>query len=195
MDKEARTIEFVASDATRDSYGTVLLPGNWDLDRFNKNGVIGYQHMVSWSSDPDNVIGKGVAKVEDDKLVVKVAFEPAEINAKAEKIFRKLEFGSLRAVSVGFIPYGGRYGEGPEAADGSNPTYYYDRMELVEVSVVNIPANKNALKRALEAMEQEDPEPQPDHQPDSQPEPEPESRYETEIAMAKAVLEITSTTI
>ena len=127
---------------------------NWDLTRFNKNGVIGYQHKVygSWdgTDNPDNVIGKGYAYVEDKKLMVEITFEPADINPLAEKIYQKILFGSLRAVSVGFLPVGqGRFGEGKD----SN-TYYFAGQELLEVSVVNIPANPNALKKSLEAEQE-----------------------------------------
>ena len=37
---EARKMTFVASDATRDSYGTVLLPDEWNLERFNSNALV-----------------------------------------------------------------------------------------------------------------------------------------------------------
>lgn len=151
VDKESRTVTFIASDDTRDSAGTVLNQDNWDLSRFNKNGVIGYQHKVygGWddTDNPDNVIGKGNAYIEDKKLMVDITFEPAEINPLAEKIYQKIMFGSLRAVSVGFLPIGrGRFGEGDDA-----DTYYFAGQQLLEVSVVNIPANPNALKKSLEA--------------------------------------------
>ena len=153
--EKTRTIEFVASDATRDSYGTVLNPKGWNLERFNKNGIIGYQHNVYGDNlclapDPDDVIGKGVARVEGDELIVSVTFEPADVNPKAEKIFKKLLFGSIRAVSVGFLPLGeGKFGEGEEQEGGVRQTYYYEGQELCEVSVVNIPANANAVRRSL----------------------------------------------
>ena len=158
--EEGRKLTFVASDGTRDSAGTVLNVDGWDLRRFNKNGIIGYQHKVygSWSDteNPDNVIGKGHAYVDDKKLMVDVEFEPAEINPLAEKIYQKLLFGSLKAVSVGFVPVGkGAWGEGEEALSGSNPTYYYAGQELLEVSVVNIPANPNALRKGLEEQDEE----------------------------------------
>lgn len=158
--EEGRKLTFVASDGTRDSAGTVLNVDGWDLQRFNKNGIIGYQHKVygSWSDteNPDNVIGKGHAYVDDKKLMVDVEFEPAEINPLAEKIYQKLLFGSLKAVSVGFVPVGkGAWGEGEEALSGSNPTYYYAGQELLEVSVVNIPANPNALRKGLEEQDEE----------------------------------------
>lgn len=179
--EDERTITFVASDSTRDSAGTVLNQDNWDLTRFNSNGIIGYQHKVygGWddTDNPDNVIGKGHAYVEDGKLMVDITFEPKEINELAEKIYQKVLFGSLRAVSVGFLPIGkGRFGEGADAE-----TYYFAGQQLLEVSVVNIPANPNALrksmeaendfleaerKRLLEETKVEEPAPEPQEKPD-----------------------------
>lgn len=144
-----RKMTFVASDATKDSYGTVLLPTGWDLDRFNKNPIIGYMHDVHYSNDPDAIIGKGRAWVEDgERLMVEVEFEPEGMNKKADKVWKKLEYGTLNAVSVGFAALEGRWGVGEEAPGKPNETYYYTRMELLEVSVVAIPANPNALKNA-----------------------------------------------
>ena len=158
--KDSRRITFIASDSTRDSHGTVLNQEGWSLDRFNKNGIIGYQHKVygGWddTENPDNVIGKGKAYTKDGKLFVDVDFEPKEMNELADKIYNKILFGSLKAVSVGFLPKGkGSWGKGEEAIDGKNPTYYYAGQELLEVSVVNIPSNPNALKKSIEAQEEE----------------------------------------
>jgi len=152
---ESRTMTFIASDGSRDSHGTVLNPDGWDLERFNRNGIIGYQHKVygSWgdTDNPDNVIGKGRAYTEGGKLMVDVEFEPAEINELAEKIYKKLLFGSLKAVSVGFLPLGtGHFGEGDEAFRKDNETYYFEGQELLEVSVVNIPSNPNAVRKGVE---------------------------------------------
>lgn len=152
--EETRTIEFVASDNSRDSHGTIVPADKWDLDRFNKNGIIGYQHNVygdmCGNEDPDRVIGTGVARVENDELIIAVTFEPAELNELAEKIFRKVLHGTLKAVSVGFAATEkGYWGEGEEAERGENPTYYFNGQELLELSIVNIPSNKNALKRNL----------------------------------------------
>ena len=154
VDEETRTVEFVASDSSVDSYGTVLPVDKWDLKRFEKNGIVGYMHDVygdSWtkSADPDDVIGKGVAFIEDDKLIVRITFEPADLNPKSDKIFRKFQFGSLHAVSVGFRATA--KGHKGDEERGENPNvYYYGGQELLEVSVVNIPSNANALKRSIE---------------------------------------------
>lgn len=193
QDTDSRRVTFVASDGTRDSAHTVLNPDGWDLQRFNNNGIIGYQHEVygGWdAADPDKVIGKGRAYMEDSKLMVDVDFEPAEINSLAEKIYQKVLFGSLRAVSVGFLPKGkGAWGKGEEAPGEARETYYYAGQELLEVSVVNIPANPNALRKALDAEADElaalraegQPEPpksEPDPAPKSEPDPDPQQAPE-----------------
>ena len=157
IDEESRTVEFVASDNSVDSYGTVIPVDKWDLTRFSNNGIVGYMHDVygdSWtkSADPDDVIGKGEAFVEDEKLIVRITFEPKELNEKADKIFRKLQFGSLHAVSVGFVPTAkGHMGDEQRGEDPK--VYYYAGQELLEVSVVNIPSNANALKRSIQEEE------------------------------------------
>lgn len=163
LNEEERSVEFVASTGSVDSYGTVLNPDGWDLTRFASNGVIGYQHDIYGSSDPDNVIGRGEARVEDGKLLVKAYFEPADLNPKADKVYRKLQFGSLSAVSVGFASLGGHWGE--RKKDEDPDVYYFEGQSLHEVSVVNIPSNPDATKRSIEEEralhEQERIEPQP----------------------------------
>jgi len=192
IDEEKRTIEFVASDSSVDSYHTVLPVDKWDLSRYEKNGIVGYMHDVygeSWvkSADPDDVIGKGVAFVEDDKLVVRITFEPKDLNPRADKIFRKVQFGTLNAVSVGFRATAkGHMGDEERGEDPD--VYYYGGMELLEVSVVNIPSNANALKRAIELeqeswdVEKKKIEPAKDVKPTS----EEDDTYLVQIARARA---------
>lgn len=153
--EETRTVEFIISDETKDRHGTVLPVDKWQLDNFNRNGIVGYQHNVYGGDmcnapNPDDVIGKGSSYIEGRKLIGRVTFEPADINPLAEKIFQKVKFGTLRATSVGFRPIGdGRYGEKDEGKGKKNETYYYDGMELVEFSIVNIPSNPNAVRRDI----------------------------------------------
>lgn len=142
---------FVASDESRDSYGTVLPVSEWNLERYNNNGIVGYAHNLygSYDADPDYVIGRGRAYVNGAELLVDVEFEPEGTNEIADKVWRKLQFGSLNGVSVGFSAQGAHWGEGEEAEDGAKPTLYYTGLELLEVSVVTIPANPNAVRRSI----------------------------------------------
>lgn len=188
-----RTLTFVASDGTRDSAHTVLNQAGWKLDRFNANPVIGYQHDIygGWENDPDNVIGKGHAYIEEQDgkklLMVDITFEPADINEKADKIYKKLLFGSLNSVSVGFMPVGrGAWGKGDEGPGEANETYYYAGQELLEISVVNIPANPNATaKRADDPIQQELEELR--KQGASAQDPAPEASAEVEAIKARAI--------
>ena len=192
VDEEKRTIEFVASDGSVDSYGTILPVDKWDLKRYENNGIVGYMHDVygdSWtkSADPDDVIGKGVAFIEEDKLIVRITFEPKDLNERADKIFRELQFGSLHAVSVGF--HATKKGHMGDEERGEDPkVYYYAGQELLEVSVVNIPSNANALKRALEE-ERKDWDIEEIRKPEEEAKvPEPEADYTSIIARARALM-------
>lgn len=150
QDPDRRMVEFVASTNAADSYGTVLPVDKWDLSRYARNGVVGYQHDIYYSDDPDNVIGRGEAFVDGDVLAIRIYFEPAEINRKAEKVYQKVLFGSINAVSVGFAPTAeGHWGQRTDDEDPD--VYYYNGQQLLEVSVVNVPSNPDAVKRSIEA--------------------------------------------
>lgn len=155
---ETRTVSFTASTSTRDSHGTVLNQENWTLERFNSNPIIGYQHNVYGNAcgedDPDDIIGKGRAFVEDGKLITDITFDGTHKggtgNEKAEKIFQKVKKGFINAVSVGFQPTGiGSFGEGDQAEGQADQTYHFDGQELLEISLVNIPSNAESVKKAL----------------------------------------------
>ena len=194
VDEEKRTVEFVASDNSVDSYGTVLPVDKWDLTRYASNGIVGYMHDVygdSWtkSADPDDIIGKGEAFIEEDKLIVRITFEPKELNERADKIFRKIQFGSLHAVSVGFRAT--KKGHMGDEERGEDPkVYYYAGQELLEVSVVNIPSNANALKRSMEEEEASREYEEKTDQPEVKDEVRTEeaSDYTSTIARARALM-------
>lgn len=146
--EKTRTIPFVFSDETKDSYGTVFTADGWVLDRFDKNGIALFNHN-SYSSDPNMAIGPARAWVEGKSLVGEITFEKKEINPLAETIFRKFLNGTYKGVSIRYFPIeNGKWGVGNESLDGNDPTYYIGKRELLEISVVPIPSNKNALVRS-----------------------------------------------
>jgi len=151
--KENRTVEFIISTNNKDRHGTVLNMDGWNLENYNLNGIVGYNHEVYGSTDPDLILGIGKAHTEgegdDKKLIGTVTFETEDVNPLAEKIFKKVMNGTLKATSVGFTPVAvnGKYGE------ERGGTYYYYGQELLEFSIVNIPSNPKAVKRSAEEME------------------------------------------
>jgi len=141
IDEEKRTVRFVISDETKDRHGTVIKLSGWELENYNRNPIVAYGHMVN-SGDANNIIGKGNVFVEENKLMGLVEFEPKEINELAEKIYQKILFGSLNATSVGFMPKKGHWGNKEQGEDEN--TYYFEKSELFEFSVVDLPSNPSA---------------------------------------------------
>ena len=158
--EETRTVEFVISSGSKDRQKTIVNMENWQLDNFNRNPIIGYQHNVYGDNlctppNPDDVLGQGRAWVDETNgkkiLMGSVKFETPDINPLAEKIFRKVLAGTLRSTSVGFMEIG--KGEWKKDLDQKgqevDKTYYFKGQELLEFSIVNIPANPDAVRRSI----------------------------------------------
>lgn len=161
-----REITFViASEATGREHRNKFLYNwdNWNLEKFNSNPIVGYQHNVYGDNmclapNPDDVIAKATAwsdKFKGSRVIMsKATFEPAELNATAEKVFRKIIFGSLNSSSVGVLPHGGGLKTEYTKNDKNEIIDYsinFPGQMLVEWSVVNIPADPAALKRSLKS--------------------------------------------
>ena len=148
---DSRTVEFTVSNESVDRHNSIIKLDGWDLEGFSKNPILGWDHDVYGGfrgTDPDNILGHIEVKREDDELVGYATFEDVETNKKADKIFRKINNGTLNAVSVGFIG-DAREGDPDENEGEIRGVAYYDAAELVEVSVVPIPSNKDAVQKAL----------------------------------------------
>lgn len=154
--EETRTVEFKISSSARDRHDSVLNMKGWQLDNFNRNPIVGYQHNVYGgnlcnAANPDDVLGPGRAFIENDLLIGEVTFETKDINPQAEKIFRKVLNGTLRATSVGFLEVGN--GELKKTVDEKgnivDQVYHFAGQELLEFSIVNIPSNPEAVGRSL----------------------------------------------
>lgn len=147
----SRTVRFVISDESVDRHNSVILSKAWDLRPFNNNPIAGWGHDVYGgyrAPDPDNIIGRWKVWQEGSELLGDLTFEDGNSNPKAEKLFNKVRNGTLNAVSVGFMPLESH--DGDEKNGEERGVTYYDKVELAEVSLVPIPSNKNARKKALE---------------------------------------------
>jgi hypothetical protein len=157
--EETRVIPFVLSTAARDRHHSILNQDGWVLDSYRGNPIVGYNHNLYGDMcnppDPDDVIAKSPQIDVEELASVKAlvgypVFETADLNLKADKIFRKLLLGTLNASSVGFLEVGaGQWGVNEEAAGHDNETYYFQGQELLEFSIVNIPSNPQALVKSM----------------------------------------------
>jgi hypothetical protein len=145
--KNDRVRECVISSSRADMHNTIIPVENWDLDFFNKAGAVYYQHKTdTWEANPDYCIGKGEAVRDGSDLIGSTDFEPETINPFAEKILKKVDFGTINCTSVGFQPLeGGQFGDETRGEDPR--VYYFGKVRLLEFSWVHIPSNLDAIKR------------------------------------------------
>ena len=136
---DSDVLSFIASTSAEDRYGDVVSQ-NWELEAYKSNPVILLNHNSN-----ELPIGRGVVDVVDGQLMIDIEFDMGD--PKAAEVARKAKAGFLNAVSVGFNPT-----EIIARADLPEDHYaagsrgnYYGRSELLEVSIVTIPANSEAV--------------------------------------------------
>ncbi len=135
-DRASRQIEGYASTRDLDRTGEIVEPGAFadSLKDFMANPVLTYMH--DWS----NPIGKvSDARIDDVGLFIR-----AEISETAQKVWKLIEEGVLRAFSIGYEVIE------EKIIDGVN---HILRLRLYEVAVVSIPANRRALFSVSKALE------------------------------------------
>lgn len=156
-----RRVVFRASTPAVDRHGTIVKPEGIQTETFSKNPIFVWAHDAYGglsSPNPESIIGKVVGwKRSPDAFDIEVEFAPAEANPKAEQAFRLVKSGFLNAVSIGFLPL--KEHDEPYVDEGGvqRTRTVYDSVELLEVSLVPIPSNPEAvalmrdLARAIEA--------------------------------------------
>lgn len=132
-----RTVDFVLSNAAIDSCGDTIKADGWRLDRYRRN------NRVLWAHDNDiPPIANGIdVHIADGMLKGTADFVPHDLWPFADTIFRFIKAGFLSAVSVGFLPVRWEWSKDPARPWGID----FLEQELVEFSVVNVPANADAL--------------------------------------------------
>lgn len=140
-----RVATFVFSDNSVDRYGDTIDARGWVLDSFLANPVALFGHD---SGSVENVIGKARnVRVQGDRLIGEIEFMEASVNPAAEAVYQMVKGGYLNAVSVGFMPLDWALAKDKSRQGGID----FKKQELMEISIVPIPANANALVQARAA--------------------------------------------
>jgi|SRR6187399_174542 len=129
-------MEFVMSDETPDRMDDIIMSDGWELENFKRNPIALFGHRS------DFPIGKWTnLRVEGKQLKGKLELAPAGTSERIDEIRKLIEADILRAVSVGFRP------KEHTQLDSKNPFsgLRFTKQELVETSLVSVPANPNAL--------------------------------------------------
>ncbi|MGO4470343.1 HK97 family phage prohead protease [Arthrobacter sp. M-10] len=138
VDEQARTITFCFSDDQPDRQGEIVDQASWDVKNYMNNPLILWGHDAS---ENENVLGQGISLDlnNNGKSYITAQFDDAQTNPKADTIFRQLVKRTLRCVSAGFINH---------TWDMQDDVPVLKDNELLEVSVVAIPANPRAIALA-----------------------------------------------
>lgn len=123
-------ITFVVSDESVNSYGMVTLTDGIDTSRFEQNPVMFYMHERA------TIVGRWEnIRKEDDKLLADAVFDDTTPIGKQVK--DQVEKGFLRAASIGIEIVERKTIKGVDTVT---------KCILNEISIVDVPANENALK-------------------------------------------------
>jgi HK97 family phage prohead protease/HK97 family phage major capsid protein len=134
-------IEGYANTTDVDRSGDVIPKTVWEsgIQNYLKNPIILAYH------DHDEPIGRMVDyRIEDRGLFIK-----ARISAAAEDVFNLVKDGVLTAFSVGFIIKDATY-------DSVTDLFIIKELELLEVSVVSVPANQDSTFSLSKSFDNDD---------------------------------------
>jgi len=148
---EKRQIRVTAASGKVDRSGDIVMVTGIDLSSFAKNPI------VLWAHDHYGLpVAKAVAmSVEGGKLVMVFEFATAEMYAFADTVYKLVKGGFLKGVSIGARVIDAEWiVNDTEEIVGRK----FNQLELLEVSIVPIPADSKALITAVKsgAMKCED---------------------------------------
>jgi len=140
---DERGMTFTISTASVDRMGDTIAVDGWKLDNYRKNPV------VLWGHDASSLpLGKASKVwIEGGKLKAAVEFTPKGTSRFNDTVMEMLKGKFLNATSVGFQPLKYDFSEDPQRRFGID----FIEQELLEFSVVSIPANPEALMDARSA--------------------------------------------
>jgi HK97 family phage prohead protease len=143
VDEGNRQIRVLASSGSLDRHGERILPTAFkdSIDVFMRNGVVlaCHQHRLADGEPP--VIGSVVRLwVDKEGLWAIIKFAETEL---AEQYWQLYRSGHMKAVSVGFMPL-----EWTDSDEEGARVRTYTKVELLEISCVAVPSNRDALVRS-----------------------------------------------
>ncbi len=142
------TYEAIITTGAVDRDGQIVKPEGIDITNYMRNPVVMYAH--DYSALP---VAKTLRiRPEGDTLVAQFQFMPKGIYELADAVHGAWDSGFLNATSIGFIPKHAVDADGAEIEDASYHAAQItlDQTELLEFSIVPVPANQEALRRALD---------------------------------------------
>lgn len=127
QDDEGRTITARVSTADRDRDGEIVEPKGIELKDYRLNPVLAWCHKYDHPA-----VGKALwSKTDANGLICKFQFAETQF---ADELYQLYKGGFMKAFSIGFIPM-----------EYDQKTKTHEKISLLEVSAVLVPANQSAL--------------------------------------------------
>lgn len=161
VDTKTMSAGFVVSSARRDRHGDVVVPGGckeWFED-YERNPVVFFAHKsdclpIASARTPG---GKSAVWFGEESITSRAYFHGK--TRESEEVFSLVADGHLRAASIGFIPVEGKLippaSDEPVDEEGNVDFdlggLVFTRWQLLEWSVVPVPANAEALRSRLQS--------------------------------------------
>ena len=136
-----RTLEFIGSTEDIDRDNEVIKLSGWRLKNYKKNPVVLVNH-----NSFDLPVAK-TTKVWADRdakaLKFRIKFPEADISPQGDTLYKLYKEGFMNATSVGFMPNRDKMVFGD--LERGEPQITFKEQELLEISLVSIPANTDAM--------------------------------------------------
>lgn len=147
------TFTFVVSDESVNKYGTRVLNAGINLEEFRKNPVLFWNHkrdeetMFGSSNKNHYPIGRWEnLRIEEGKMIADAVLDLNDTTGK--KVAQKIQDGFIKAASIGIAVTGVSDSEEFLLKGQTRPTI--TQSQLLEISIVDIPANGNAMRLSYE---------------------------------------------
>ena len=127
-----RQIRVRASDATKDRAGDILVPGGCKV----MAGDMTVPVLVDHDASVKSLVGSAKVIVTDNSVEALITFLDEGLDPTADMTCAKAKAGVLNSVSVGFNPL---------AVTPIKGGYQYDGWDMMELSLVVVPCNPNAV--------------------------------------------------
>lgn len=151
-DDAARSARFIMSTEEPDRDNDIVMQAGINLDAFLKNPVAPFGHrshdfsVGSWENVEKILNGR------PKRMEGTLKFLPAGGDAVVDRAAFHVKHGALRACSIGFMPK--RLRQRERDTDDGWPGYEILESELVECSLVSVPANPSAMAKSINSDEE-----------------------------------------
>jgi HK97 family phage prohead protease len=160
LDEQVGIFEALISTEAVDRDGDIVVAAGANLENYKKNPVVLFGHKYS---DPEAVVGRAMEleTIPGKGIRARWQFAPWGTSPGSDAVRRLWAGGFLNATSIGFsVPEGGLepITSSDDNGEERRTGWRFNDWELLEFSIVPIPANQEALRLAVKAIKDGDEE-------------------------------------